>query len=416
MGTDKHGLLLGITTPIFRDADGRMQMELQTVSGLYAWRQHFDKMTVFTICHDQRPAPQGWTMIDHGQMAADGITIVPLPDTYNRRIYLQKRREVADQLRVLMEQADYCTFGYGGWIGDPGEIAAATARQHAIPHAVWLDRVESQVVRSEGGNGLKNRMKTAVRATVIAYNERRSVRAADLALLHGATVFDHFKDCARNPHQVDDIHFTEDDRADPAFVADKADAADQGPLRILYCGRASPMKGGIDWLRVLVGLKQRGIAFTARWLGEGELLNDMRAFAATEGLTSEDLTLEGFVADRQIVRQAYRDAHLQLFCHQTDESPRNLIESLHSATPLIGYRDFFAAELVDEKGAGLLVPRGQVDQLVDAVAGLDGDRAQLAQMIRNAGDSAAHLTREQVFRHRSEIIRRELPLMRHAGV
>lgn len=414
VATAENSLLLGFTAPLYRGAAGGLLVESQTVSGLRAWREHFDHVIAFAICKDGAP-PQGWVPLEVDQLAAEGIEVVDLPDTYDRSLARADRDAVADQLLGLMRRTTYHTFGYGGWLGDPGEIAAATARRNGISHAVWFDRVESQVIRNSAGSDLKERLKAGIKAVIVARNERRAVRAADLSLLHGATVFNHFKALARNPHQVEDVHFSESDRMDAESLSRKVAEAGHGPLKILYCGRASRMKGPIDWLRVLVGLKARGVDFAARWVGDGEMLGEMRSFAAANGLSADDLVLEGFVTDREAVRNFYRQAHLQLFCHLTDESPRNLIESLHSATPLVGYRDPFAAELVGEKGAGLLVPRGEVDQLVEAVAALAADRARLADLIARAGASAAHLTRAHVFHHRSEIIRSQMPPARQTA-
>lgn len=401
-----NSLLLGFSAPMYRQA-GRLFVERQTISGLLAWKENFARLAAFSICHDG-PPPQGWEDAEAHGIEAPGITLVPLPNTYDLKVYLRERKAVADRLLALMRDTQYHTFPYGGWIGDPGEIAASVARRHGIAHAVWFDRVESQVVRAEVGNSVSTRLKAAIRATVMARNEKRAVRGAELSLLHGATVFRHFKPVARNPHQVEDIHFTQEDRLDAAGTQAKAAGALTDPLRIVYCGRAAPMKGPLDWVATLAWLKGRGIVFEARWLGDGEMLGAMQSAAAAAGLSGRDIVFEGFVTDPARVREAYRQAHLLLFCHLSDESPRNLIESLHSATPLVGYRDPYSAELVNEQGAGVLTPRGDTQALGQAVETLAGDRQRLAALIRAAGASAAHLTRDNVFRHRSDIIRRQL--------
>ncbi|AUH34824.1 glycosyltransferase [Paracoccus tegillarcae] len=401
-------LMLGFTAPL-RVADGGLLMvEEQTVSGLRAWREHFGHVSAYAISAEGA-SPQGWAAVDPKALADEGIEIVPLPNTYDRKINREHGSEVSARLLGLMQKTRYHTFGYGGWIGDPGEIAAATARRHGIAHAVWFDRVESQVIRSTADSSLTGRAKSAIKAAIVERNERRAVRGADLSLLHGATVFNHFKNIARNPHLVEDVHFTDADRLTPDLLDAKITATAQGPLRILYVGRAAPMKGPFDWLKILAGLKANGVDFTARWVGDGELLDEMRNFASQNGLSGDDLHLEGFVSDRDTVRQFYRDAHVQLFCHLTDESPRNLIESLHSATPLVGYSDPFASGLVGEKDGGLLVQRGSTTDLIEALSGLARDRSKLADLIARAGASAAHLTRDNVFRHRSEIIRSQMP-------
>ena len=401
-----NSLMLGFSAPLYRH-DGRLYAERQTISGLHAWKENFSRLVAFAICHDG-PPPAGWEDAAAGGLTEPGIKLVPIPNTYDLKILFSQRKALSETMLQLMRDTHYHSFAYGGWLGDPGEVAAAVARRHGIAHAVWFDRVESQVMKAEGGSSLKDRLKTAIKMAIMERNEKRAVRGAQLSLLHGATVFNHFKPIARNPHQVEDIHFNADDRLTPGEVAAKVQGAASGPLRIVYCGRAAPMKGPLEWVAALAGLKARGVSFNARWLGDGELLGAMQAAADKAGLTQEDLVFEGFVSDPDRVRAAYRDAHLLMFCHLSDESPRNLIESLHSATPLIGYKDPYSAGLIDEKGAGLLVPRGNPEALADTIAGLDANRGVLATLIRAAGASAEHLTRDSVFRHRSDVIRSQL--------
>lgn len=408
MEAPDNSLLLGFTSPVYRGSGNNLIVEKQTIAGLRAWRDNFDHVVAFTIGGQDQPGP-GWREIAEDQLRAEGIEIVLLPDTYNRAIYRRQGRQVAETLLGLMRRTRYHTFGYGGWLGDPGEIAAAAARRAGIAHAVWFDRVESQVIRKSAGESPKERVKAAIKAFLVERNESRAVRHADLSLLHGTTVFNHFKAIARNPHQVEDIQFTDADRVDAAFVSAKVAASAEGPLKIVYCGRAASMKGPLDWLRVLIGLKKRGVGFAARWVGDGEMLDEMRGFASSGGLGPDDLMFEGFVTDPVALRGFYRDAHLQMFCHKTDESPRNLIESLHSATPLVGYDDPFARGLVEEKGAGLLVPRHAIEELTSAVAALAADRSRLADLIARAGASASELTLDKVFHHRSELIRSQMP-------
>lgn len=401
-------LLLGFTAPIFQDGRGRIFLEQQTISGLTAWRENFSRVVAFSI-GTEGEVPDGWVDMEQVAGKAAGIEVITLPDTYSLKTYLRQRRQVEAQLLGLMRRTRYHTFGYGGWIGDPGEIAASVARRHGIPHAVWFDRVESDVIMSTPADSLGARLKRAIRCGIVRRHERRAVRCADLSLLHGASVFAHFSPLARRAEIVEDVHYTEDDRIGPDALSRKETSAADGPLQILYCGRASAMKGPLDWIGALAGLKAAGVAFCARWVGDGEMLPEMRAAAASAGLSETDLRFEGFVADAGQVRAFYREAHLLMFCHMTDESPRNLIESLHSATPLIGYRDPYSAGLVAEQGAGVLVPRGDVAALVQAVVDLDRDRHRLAELIRLAGASAGRLTRDNVFRHRSEIIRQQIP-------
>ena len=395
-------LMIGLGSPYYRDAQGRLFVEDQTGSGLHAWQVYFDKIIAFAICGDG-PPPAGWSLASDLGLDIDEIELLALPDTYAPRRMLQTWPVARKLMAEAMDRADYLTFAYGGWVGDPGEMASKLAASKGRRHAIWLDRVESQVFRSTTP-GIKGRIKAAVSLR----NERRALRRADLAMLHGRTVFDYFKDIARNPHIVEDIHLEDSDRIPPDELTEKLGQAARGPLEFAYVGRADDMKGWQPWLQVLAALNARDIPFHATWLGNGPAFDAMKAKASELGINDTQLTLPGFVSDRAKVLETFRRAQFLLFCHMTDESPRNLIESLHSATPLVGFSDAFSAALVAEQGAGSLVSRGDVDALVEIVADLDANRSKLTDLIEAASKSARHLTRQQVFKDRAEIMLAEL--------
>ncbi|MCE8009465.1 glycosyltransferase [Aestuariivita sp.] len=386
--------------------DGRLYVEDQTISGLHAWALHFPRVVAASVSVIE-PPPAGWSDAGEAGIAGPRIELVELPDGYDRATYLKERKAVAATLLEIMHRTTYRLFAIGGWIGDWGVTGAVTARRNGIPHGIWFDRVESQVMLESAGSGLIGRLKGRLKWAVGAWNERRVLRGADLALLHGRTVFDRLAPLTRNPHIVEDIHLGAEDRIAPAELAAKQTAAQSGPLRVVYAGRANPMKGPLDWIDALAGLVAQGVDVQADWLGDGEMLEQMQARAAGAGI-ADRITFHGFVADRPQVLQALREAHLLLFCHLTDESPRILIEALHAGTPLVGYGDPFAKSLVDENRAGTLVSRGAVTALTAAMAALAQDRDALSERIARAASSARHLTRDQVFAHRSEIIKQNL--------
>ncbi|MEO1103392.1 MAG: glycosyltransferase, partial [Pseudomonadota bacterium] len=272
----------------------------------------------------------------------------------------------------------------------------------------WFDRVESQVMLESADKSFKGQIMGRVKWAVGRYNERRLLRGADLALLHGRTVYERLAPLSQNPHLVEDIHLTESDRIRSDRLARKIAEAGNGPLKIVYAGRATAMKGVLDWVDVVAVLAERGVDVHADWLGDGDQLDAMKARARDRGV-ADRIVFHGFVAERDRVLEALREAYLLLFCHLTDESPRILIEALHAGTPLVGYDDPFARSLVDENGAGQLFTRGDIAALSQALAELAQDRSKLQDLISRAAASAFHLTREQVFRHRSEIIKAELP-------
>lgn len=398
-------LLLSLGAPYYRH-DGTLYVELQTTSGLAGWLEGFDKVICFAICHDG-PPPVTFVPVDAAPYDVSAVTHVPLPNGYDRRTYMRERKAVRETLTTHIQAADFRVFSFGGWIGDWGMEAASLCRALGKAHAVWLDRVESQVVLEHGASGGLSGLKARLRSAIIARNERIALRGAELGMLHGKTVFDKLGQYSRNPVQIEDIHVPESDRIPRDTMAQKLARADDAPLRIVYAGRLSPMKGPHDWVEVLEKLRAAGARVSAHWYGDGELADAVAADVAKRGL-GDVCHLEGFVADREAVLQHLRDGDILMFCHLTDESPRILIETLHSGTPLVGYRDPFAGELAGEQGGGILVDRGDTDALAREVARLAEDRAALRDLQEKAAASAQHLTHEKVFEHRCNVVKTEL--------
>jgi colanic acid/amylovoran biosynthesis glycosyltransferase len=399
-------VLITLGAPFHR-WNGELYLEDQTISGLKAWADHFSHIVAASVCL-HTPPPAGWSSKTTSGLTDFPIELVELPNGYDRAVFLKNRAAVSHRFLEIMRRCTYNSFAIGGWIGDWGVTAALTAQKHAIPHAIWFDRVESQVVLNSSGIDFRGRMAAQVKSVVVRFNERRLLKHADLALLHGRTVFERLGPLARNPRLVEDIHLTDEDKIAPEQLAQKIADAGASPLRVVYAGRATAMKGPLDWVEVIADVVHKGVDLRADWLGDGELLDDMKAHAVSLGV-ADRITFHGFVADRAVVLNALRESHLLLFCHKTDESPRILIEALLAGTPLVGYADPFARSLVEEKQAGRLSVRADKSALSSAMVQLATNRPMLQDLISAAAASAQHLTREEVFKHRSEVIKSELP-------
>lgn len=191
---------------------------------------------------------------------------------------------------------------------------------------------------------------------------------------------------------MQDIHIT---HADHIAAAEWA-RAQAGPLRIVYGGRANPMKRPFDWLGTLEGLAARRGDFRAEWLGDGSDLPAMRARVAAGEL------------DGGLVLLGLQAAHAILFCRKTPELPRVLIEALASGTPFVGYDSIFPRPLVSGHGGGSLTPMNDVAALTEAVAGLAAERGHLADLIVRAATDGAQFEDVKVFAHRSEVLRKHL--------
>ena len=406
MSADDTTLLIYAPVPLYRQG-GVLMVEAQAANGLRLWAENFSRVLV-AMPEAPGPAPLGWRAYDPGTEAGGRVEIQPLPSAWRPDRFLRALGPGRATLRALIARADYMSFAIGGLFGDWGAVAAFEAHRMRRPFAVWTDRVESAVTRHEARSGpWRKRLRARLYHRPMAALERAVIRRAALGLFHGRETYDSYAPYSANPQLVHDIHVARADHIDAGALAAKQAAAAEGPLRIIYAGRASAMKGGRDWVGALEALARAGVAFEARWLGEGDELAAMRARVGAAGLDGQ-VTFPGFVADRLRLLDALRGADILMFCHKTPESPRILIEALISGTPIVGYDAAYPRDLIAGAGGGLLVPPGDVPGLARAVAGLDADRARLAALIARAGADGARFDDESVFRHRSDLIKEHL--------
>ena len=382
-------------------------LEDQACNGLRLWADNFPRLLVMMPVTEERPPPS-WIPLASLGPALERIEIHPLPMAYRPDRFLRHLGATRHRIRALIARADYLGFAIGGLFGDWGAVACVEAHRLGRRYFLWADRVESEVTRRTAAHGpWRRRLRKRLTHRPMAWLERALIRRAALGLFHGRETYDAYEPFCANPEVVHDVHVKRHDHISAEALAAKAAGAAQGPLHIAYVGRADPMKGPLDWVEVLETVAAAGVDFRAVWLGDGDVRPEMQRRIACAGL-ADRVEIPGFAADRARVLATLRAAHLFLFCHQTPESPRCLIEALVSGCPIVGYDSAFPRDLVSTHQGGAFAPRGDVGALAAIVTRLAGDRAALADLIRRAAADGAPFEDVAVFRHRSALIKAHL--------
>jgi glycosyltransferase involved in cell wall biosynthesis len=341
---------------------------------------------------------------------ADRIELVPLPYAYKVSEFSRTYAVTRQLLSAKMQAAPYLCFAIGGLIGDWAGVACQEAIKLQRPYAVWADRVEYEVIRRTLHEvSLKRRIKEELTLPLMQRYHRYWVKQSAVGLFQGQDCYTAYAPFCSAPYCVYDIHTKRTDQIDPLALSGKLTtlSPDQ-PLKICYVGRAAEMKGPFDWLRTIQRVCAAGVNLEATWLGDGPLLAEMRTLAVELGI-ADRVTFGGFVTDHSQILATLRHHHLFLFCHKTPESPRCLVESLVSGSPIVGYGTAYSEGLVADYGGGLFVPLNQWEKLADVVIGLDADRAKLAKLTQLAARSGYQFDEATVFQHRSDLIKQYLP-------
>jgi glycosyltransferase involved in cell wall biosynthesis len=140
-------------------------------------------------------------------------------------------------------------------------------------------------------------------------------------------------------------------------------------------GRFVPKKGFDIFIAALGRLRSQGVPFRAILAGDGPERAALEQLAARHGL-AEALAFPGWVQDKQTFF-----AGVDVFCLPSHHEPFGivLIEAMAQAMPIVSTDSEGPSEILHDGSDGILVPRGNVELLAQALGGLitDPERAAL---------------------------------------
>jgi glycosyltransferase involved in cell wall biosynthesis len=404
-------ILLVTHVPI-RNVGGEFSIDDQTSQGLIRWCENFEHVTYAGIAvpdsNLQNLSSSAWVPI--GDLPCAGqLHVIAMPHAYKLKDFIAAYKHTRRMLANEIARSRYLCFTLGALTGDWAAVAGLQAIKQRRGYAVWFDRVEHEVMRSDlPSMPLKRRIKETLSIPLMRPYHHYLIRRSQLGLFQGKDCYDCYIRYSDKAFCVYDTHTKTADFIDAAELGVKYVSARSGEvLRICYVGRAADMKGPFDWLETLTKIRDAGVAFEATWIGDGPLIESMRKAVEDRNLVAQ-IDLPGFVSDRTDILTRLKKAHIFLFCHKTPESPRCLIESLVCGTPILGYGSAYARDLVATHGGGQFVNLGDIQGLVDQLIALARNRAGLAKMIKSAARSGLRFDEETVYRERADLIRGNL--------
>ena len=404
-----QGMFLAVPVP-FRLFEGRLQMEAQAGNGLDRWTEGFERVVLAAPL-----APEwewknltGFTWRDVASL--ENITRIetqPLPWAFSPRTFAKNWRSTRASLGRSIARSQYLQFAIGGHVGDWSAVAALEAIRQKRKYAIHIDRVGHEIFRRTAGDlpPFKRFKTLAIEVPLMVRYHRHLIERCSLGLWHGDDCFRAYSPWCRENHLIHDIHTKATDLVDDAALERKKDdVLHSETLKICYTGRLSPMKAPLEWLRALAVARNLGTRLKAVWYGEGPLLDEALAEATRLNL-NDVVEFPGFVAGRAELLARVRDAHMLVFTHITPESPRNLIESFVCGTPIVGYENAYAADLMNPDGGGILVPVHDEESLGKAIAELAYDRLRLNDLVLRAAKTGRRFTDTAVFTERVNLLK-----------
>lgn len=347
----------------------------------------------------------------------DRVQFVPLPGYKSSLNFPLDLVRTVPLLRRCIDAAQFIQCGIGGGNGgfeyDWAAVTAELAWRKGRKYSVLTDGVSYDIPaqKARAAKGLPGRLKYKLREALIRNWQHRLISRCDLMFCNGMDTFLTFSPVCKSPDvavKINDFQIGPEKIVSPERAEAKAAGAEgRTDLRVCYAGRAVRQKAPIEWINAVAEARRLGADVKAVWMGNGELLDAMHAEVGRLGL-ADVIELPGFVSDRDAVIDRINDSDLMLFTHLEPESPRVLIESLMSATPIVGYDRPHPRDLISENGGGEICPLGDWKALGAALADLARDRARLADLIRKAGRDGRRFDSDVMNRYRSDLIKQRL--------
>ena len=413
----EHLLVLPLS---FRVCDGRVLFDRQSRDSLLRYLKWFKSIILAgPLLPESKAAAVSarknlvWVPSDD---LYDRVQFVPLPEYGSILKFVGDYRSTARWLDRCIDVSQYLQFAIGGGNGglehDWAAVAAELTMRKGRKFSVLADFASSDciAVRARASRGFVRR-KLWIKEWLVRRWQQRIVSRCDLMFCNGMETYQAFAPICRsrdvavkfNDFQVGPEMLLPVDR----FEAKCRDVASRRDLRICYAGRADPHKGPIDWVHAVAEARRLGADVKGVWLGTGTAFEALRQEVVRLGLEAV-IELPGFVADRDQVFERIRDSDVMMFAHQEPESPRVLIESLLSATPIVGYEGLHPADLISSHQGGLLTPPLNPKALGAAFANLADDRGRLVELVRRAHRDGARFDSEIMTRERSDLIKQRL--------
>jgi len=172
----------------------------------------------------------------------------------------------------------------------------------------------------------------------------------------------------------------------PALEVEKISPPDRrgrrGPLRLVTTGRLVWQKGFDHLLAALARLRDRGVAFHAEILGDGEL-RKLLAFSIGDLGLDAHVELVGAVSSREVLERM-RDADAFVLSSHTEGISNAVIEAMAAGLPIVTTAAGGMPEVVTDGVEGFVVPVRDFEAMATRLEQLARDEALRIRM----GDAA----------------------------
>jgi len=292
-----------------------------------------------------------------------------------------------------------------GTIANENLEIARLCLTNSIP-LVWITettvRTRSQIIDAEKLPSLR-RMKRQTGNFLEEKGFQKSIIKATSAQCNGLPTYLAYKNIAQNALLFFDSRVKQNLLVTEDEIRTKQKYLDQGlPLRLVFSGRLTEIKGVEFLLDVAKELNRQSIPFRLDIYGDGNLKSKLESEVSRLDLDSK-VQLHGVLDfQTELVPTLKQSADIFLCCHLQGDPSCTYLETLACGIPIIGFSNEAWQGLYEMTQAGWLVEIGNSTQMAASVVLIHQQRSLWLQAALAALQFAEHNTFEMTMTRRVE--------------
>ena len=407
----KYDLLLILPVPFLLEND-RIFFESQACLGLSQWVKNFNRVVV--ACPvvpkelEKKYHSTIWKPVDEIDFKGT-VKFIPLPWAYTIPSYTRNYFSTKSLLKQLIQESEILHFSPFGLIGDWASLGAQISLKLKRKYSLHFDCIIHQVFNGNyRSKPIIKQLYGKIICPLMKLYNTYFVKHSTIVLCNGKDTHQFYSKFNKNSFLIHDIHTNQNHLINPAEIKEKINNLNHNtPLKLIYTGRMSEIKGPMDWIQAIHIAHKQGALIEAFWYGEGPMRTKMEKQIHRLHLQNI-IHLCGFLDNLEDVLSEIKKADLFLMTHLYPESPRCIKESLVSGTPILGYWSQFAEDVIQNNQGGYLTQKNNIEQLGEKIAEIAANRKVLKPLITQAAKLGERFTEDQVFLERSHILKKHL--------
>jgi glycosyltransferase involved in cell wall biosynthesis len=284
---------------------------------------------------------------------------------------------------------------------EPGDAALVHLFGENGPAIIYVSEITRQTQRKiiaiEVANPLR-RWKRQIQAGRAERAKVAAVRASAGLQCNGLPTYTAYHDRSPNAMLFFDTRVRADLIISSEALTRRLDAMKTGgPLRIVFSGRLTAIKGVEDLPKLAHALIQLEVPFTLDVFGDGPLGPALEKVIARYRLEDRVRLRGALEFESQLVPELQAGADLFVCCHPQGDPSCTYLETMACGVPIAGYDNEAHAGLVRHARTGWATPIGDVQSLARQIRALNEDRSKLREASIRAREFASRHTLEATF-------------------